>query len=296
MTKSAQPTFPEFNIPSDDSERVINVAAVPHRSPFRYPGGKTWLVPYTRRWLSSLKKRPADLVEIFGGGGIVGLSAIFDDQVDRLTLIELDEDVAAVWKVIFGGQAAELADAIMSFDMTRENVEAALVRPVANLLEHAFLTILRNRVLHSGILSPGASMMRKGENGRGVKSRWYAGTLRKRILDLGRIRSRVTFIHGDGIEYMRDNAKRKGAAFFIDPPYTVAGKRLYVHSEVDHDEIIRVASTVKGELLITYDNADPIRKLAEKCRLATDTIPMQNKRHVIQRELLIGKNLDWLRS
>ena len=26
---------------------VINVSAVPHRSPFRYPGGKTWLVPYT---------------------------------------------------------------------------------------------------------------------------------------------------------------------------------------------------------------------------------------------------------
>ena len=24
----------------------VNVASVPHRSPFRYPGGKTWLVPY----------------------------------------------------------------------------------------------------------------------------------------------------------------------------------------------------------------------------------------------------------
>ncbi len=25
--------------------KVVNVATVPHRSPFRYPGGKTWLVP-----------------------------------------------------------------------------------------------------------------------------------------------------------------------------------------------------------------------------------------------------------
>ncbi len=24
---------------------IVNVASVPQRSPFRYPGGKTWLVP-----------------------------------------------------------------------------------------------------------------------------------------------------------------------------------------------------------------------------------------------------------
>jgi hypothetical protein len=27
----------------DDSEKVVNVATVPMHSPFRYPGGKTWL-------------------------------------------------------------------------------------------------------------------------------------------------------------------------------------------------------------------------------------------------------------
>lgn len=29
-------------------DKVINVATVPLRSPFRYPGGKTWLVPRIR--------------------------------------------------------------------------------------------------------------------------------------------------------------------------------------------------------------------------------------------------------
>jgi hypothetical protein len=31
----------------------VNVASVPQRSPFRYPGGKTWLIPYIRSWLAS---------------------------------------------------------------------------------------------------------------------------------------------------------------------------------------------------------------------------------------------------
>ena len=37
---------------------IVNVASVPQRSPFRYPGGKTWLVPRLRRWLSSLPSKP----------------------------------------------------------------------------------------------------------------------------------------------------------------------------------------------------------------------------------------------
>ncbi len=59
---------------------VVNVASVPHRSLFRYPGGKTWLVPHIRRWLVSLPQKPAEFVEPFAGGGIVGLSVVFDSK------------------------------------------------------------------------------------------------------------------------------------------------------------------------------------------------------------------------
>src|SRR6266498_1526470 len=54
--------------------KPVNVASVPQRSPFRYPGGKTWFVPYLRDWLHSLRKRPAVFVEPFAGGGIASLT------------------------------------------------------------------------------------------------------------------------------------------------------------------------------------------------------------------------------
>src|SRR5712671_7168661 len=63
------------SIMRDMARRVSNVSAVPHRSPFRYPGGKTWLVPYVRQWLKSLKPAPREVAEPFAGGGIVSLSA-----------------------------------------------------------------------------------------------------------------------------------------------------------------------------------------------------------------------------
>src|SRR5258706_15914605 len=97
----------------DMARRVINVASVPHRSPFRYPGGKTWLVPYVRQWLKSLRVRPAEFMEPFAGGGIVGLSMLFDELTNRLTLVELDEQISSVWKAMLSADGRGLASRIL---------------------------------------------------------------------------------------------------------------------------------------------------------------------------------------
>jgi len=41
-----------------DTKKQVNVASVPLRSPFRYPGGKTWLVPQLRSWLLAELSEP----------------------------------------------------------------------------------------------------------------------------------------------------------------------------------------------------------------------------------------------
>ena len=88
---------------------VVNIASVPHRSPFRYPGGKTWLVPRIRDWLKSLHPRPRELAEPFAGGGIVGLTALFENLVQKLVFVEKDEDVGSVWEVLINGEGLKLA-------------------------------------------------------------------------------------------------------------------------------------------------------------------------------------------
>src|SRR5260370_14157567 len=63
---------------SYNATKPINVASVPQRSPFRYPGGKTWLVPYIRDWLRHKSPRPARLIEPFAGGAIVSRAVAFE--------------------------------------------------------------------------------------------------------------------------------------------------------------------------------------------------------------------------
>src|SRR5271167_521935 len=90
--------LPEFE--TEEREKPVNVASVPQRSPFRYPGGKTWLVPLFRRWMISLPSQPAVLVEPFAGGGIISLTTAFEQLAARVVMVELDEQIAAVWQTI----------------------------------------------------------------------------------------------------------------------------------------------------------------------------------------------------
>lgn len=106
--------------------RPVNVASVPQRSPFRYPGGKTWFVPTFRNWVASLKEKPRILIDPFAGGGIISLTALFENLVDEVIMVELDEEVAAVWETILNGETEWLAHRILTFTMTRENIEEEL--------------------------------------------------------------------------------------------------------------------------------------------------------------------------
>jgi hypothetical protein len=155
-------------------------------------------------------------------------------------------------------------------------------------------------VNRGGILAPGAGLLKAGEKGKGIKSRWYAQTLARRIHHIASLRDRVTFIAGDGLEVLATHAGDPDAVFFIDPPYTAgengkrAGQRLYRHNELNHEWLFELASQIQGDFLMTYDNSDEVRDLATRYHLDTRLLPMSNTHHTKMMELLIGRNLDWV--
>jgi DNA adenine methylase len=293
MTSSVQQEL--FN--TSPLDKVVNVAKVCKLSPFRYPGGKTWLVPRIRQWL---RNTPNRFIEPFAGGGIISLTVAAERLARRVIMAEIDEQVAAVWKAIFVDQDAEwLADRIIGFEITLESLQATLARTPRSNKEKAFQTILKNRTYRGGILAEGSAPLKHGENGKGIKSRWYAETLKKRIQEIARLRNRIKFVEGDGLILINRYAKRADAAFFIDPPYTAggknAGKRLYNYSELDHQELFKLMSGIAGDFLMTYDNSEEVRALAHRYGFDLEPIAMKNSHHARMSELLIGCDLDWVR-
>lgn len=272
--------------------KVWNVSQVPQRSPFRYPGGKTWIIPHVRVWLKYC--RPWHLIEPFCGGASVGLAAAFENLSKKVTLVELDEDIASVWEVILNGGQEELVKRIVRFEMSRAGVEEAISKASGSAVDRAFATLLRNRVQHGGILAPGASLMNKGENSKGLSSRWYPQTLRRRIEAIALVKEKIRFIQGDALSIMRTYLSRTHVAMFIDPPYTIAGRRLYKYSEIDHDQLFWVASRASGSILMTYDRADEVIRLAKRYGFQVEEVAMSGRLNTEKVELLIGNDLAWV--
>jgi DNA adenine methylase len=88
--------------------------------------------------------------------------------------------------------------------------------------------------------------------------------------------------------------------YFIDPPYTAAGKkagaRLYTYFDIDHEKLFTIVENLKGDFLMTYDNALGVKQMADQHGFETELVAMKSTHHAEMTELIIGRNLEWLRS
>ena len=171
----------------------------------------------------------------------------------------------------------------------------ALAREPTDIIERAFQTILRNRVQRGGIMAPGAGLLKEGEKGKGLASRWYPETLVKRLLyiralaDLGRL----AFTEGDALQAIA--SAPKNAFLFVDPPYTAGGKaagqRLYALPAIDHARLLDLIAAHQGPVVATYDDNSEIRQMAAERGIEIRPARMKNTHHAEMTELLLVRNL-----
>jgi len=264
---------------------IPNVAQVPQYSPLRYPGGKSRWYPFVKRWLSP-KPEHTVFVEPFAGGSSMGLAAGIEELVEKVILVEKNEDVGAFWKTVLE-KPEWLIDQIQNFEVSRENVEKVFSKEGVDEYQRGFLLLLHNRMSRGGITADGGGLMKNGEKGKGLQSRWYPDTLSQRIESIAKHRDRFEFIWGDGMEVIKRLSGEEHISFFIDPPYTVAGERLYDDSEVDHEHLFELMSQVD-------DDAEQIRALAQRHRFKVEKILMSTTHHEKKFELLISESFGWL--
>ncbi len=271
---------------------AVNVASVPQRSPLRYPGGKTWLIPHIRKWLGG-PPTPL-LIEPFAGGGIVSLTAVMEGRVARALMVDLDRDVSAFWRAALD-HSEDLIARILAFSPDRDGVQQLARQPPHSVLDHGFRTLVLNRTRRGGVLAPGASWVRQGENGGGLCSRWYPDTLARRLRDIAHHADQLLFYEGDGVGILNTFADYPGSRFFVDPPYTAAGgkragSRLYKHNTVDHARIFQALAQSRADFLMTYDYSSQVVDLIRKHHFHGVVVDMKNGHHARISELVITRD------
>ena len=224
----------------------------------------------------------------------MSLTAVMEGLAERCLMAELDRDVSAFWQAALE-YSDELCELVRSFQATREAVDELAASSPDNVLEHGFRTLVLNRTRRGGILAPGASFAKVGENGRGVASRWYPATIVNRLRRITKFAHRITFCETDGVGILESliSSLDDGVAVFADPPYTAkgkqAGKRLYAHNEIEHERVFDALSKSTTDFLITYDKSPEIIRLMHQHGFQAVQVTMKNTHHAKVPELVISR-------
>ena len=245
------------------------------------------MVPFFHNWAKS--KQHELLVEPFAGGASIALSCLEANICQKTILIELDPNIAAVWKTILGREWKRLVKKIQSFTPTITSLEKELEETAVSTFERAWQTILLNRINHGGITATGSGRLRRGESGKGIGSRWYPETLVRRIERIRALRKRIKFIQGDGLKFLQNGGETR-SIYFIDPPYPKAGRRLYDCWNVDHSGLFTAMGGLDRPFMASYEQTPEIRKLARAHGFQTKPTTMFSRLHREKQELLISND------
>lgn len=247
----------------------------PSHSPLRYPGGKGVLSDFMADVIlcNNLEGRP--YVEPFAGGAGAALTLLFEGIVKELHLNDADRTISAFWHSVLKETEPLLKmihDTQVTIDEWRRQ-KGILQNEQENLLKLGFAAFFLNRCNRSGIIySAGPIGGYKQAGNWRVDVRFNKSSLKKRIEKIATHKSRIFISNDDAIHFMKRLPREvlRTAFIYLDPPYYMKGRKLYMNyfQDEDHISLSRYIGTWDGmHWLMTYDDVEFIRTLYAGYRL-----------------------------
>lgn len=235
-------------------------------SPLRYPGGKWRIRGFFERVIQLNSLSRPQYVEPYAGGASLALSLLFREQVSEIHLNDLDPAIHAFWHSILVHNRdflQLLAETPVTPDEWSKQRAIYAQGLIAGKFELGFATFFLNRTNRSGILNAG---MIGGKNQNGLwklDARFNRLELHRRIERIGRFRNRIHLSCEDAIEFLRNRRFSRKNLIFLDPPYFLAGRHLYLstYKPGDHAAVSEYILGLKAPWIVSYDDVREIREL-----------------------------------
>jgi len=247
-----------------NGEKANRVPFPTQVSPLRWPGGKSKFVGQLLSYCNPSKME--NFVEPYAGGASVGLSLLLAGKIKDFYLNDIDFGVYSLFQLI-KDMPEVLIDKIQQFNPTKEAFYQARQKVKENytdldMVDAAWNLLVVNRLAYSGI--PKANCMSVPE------ARWSADTLIKRIRNIHRVSENIHVSCMDACELIEEKYWLPNTTIFIDPPYKIKGKDIYVnyYTDKNHYELSNLLDDLyKGmpgaDMLITYDDCEFIKEIYE---------------------------------
>lgn len=244
------------------------------KSPLRYPGGKVKLYPFMEQLIRQNTVYPPIYVEPFAGGAGLALELLFNGNVERIMINDLDPAIYSFWYSITNEETFYLFinrvnEVDININEWKIQKDIYMHQDIHNKLELGFATFFLNRCNRSGILKAGPIGGQKQNGNYRIDCRFNKDRLiplLRKIYD-NRNRIDVTNLNAEEfIEYIDMNYDN--LFIYLDPPYVDKGYQLYKNSftKEDHVSLSKKIKKLKNKWFVTYDNTDLIKELYSDCK------------------------------
>lgn len=250
-----------------------------HLSPLRYPGGKAALSGFLADVIDLNNLRGCVYFEPYAGGAGAALALLEAGIVSEIQLNDADPRIYAFWRAAFE-QSERFAQRVMKVPLTIKewrNQREICANPVQHtLFDLGFAAFYMNRTNRSGILMGAGPIGGFGqEGGWKMDARFNREGLAKRLFALAKHREHIEVFNEDAVDFLKFHLPKghgRGHVFvYLDPPYVSNGRRLYLNAyETENHCALAKYMRAQKKLpwIMSYDDADLIRGLYGKCKMA----------------------------
>ena len=246
-------------------------------SPLRYPGGKAKVSDFVQCLIKENALLNGNYVEPYVGGGSVALSLLFNDYVRDIYINDKDRSIYAFWYSVLhksDNLCKLIKDTSINVDTWLKLKDYQSNKENIDLLNLGFSTFFLNRTNRSGVLNAGIIGGYEQTGNYKIDARFNKDDLIKRIQRIASYANRIHLTNEDAVPLVQKLAEELNTdtLFYLDPPYYVKGKGLYMNYYNDQDHI-NIANTIdkvaRQKWIISYDNVPFITKLYSKYRKQT---------------------------
>ena len=246
-----------------------------HFTPLRYPGGKAKLATYVKTIIESNDLIDGEYVEPYAGGAGIALELLFHEYVSKIYINDISRPIYSFWKSVLD-HTDELVRLVRTVKLSVHAWDRQK-RILSHPKDHddvqlGFATFFLNRTNRSGILNGGIIGGRDQSGPWKIDARYNAEELAYRIVEIAKLRDRIEVTRRDALVFLKSgiNIWPKNTLIYLDPPYYLKGRDLYLDSYThdDHEAVATFVRTsiAKQKWLVSYDNASEIRKLYSGCK------------------------------
>ena len=238
-------------------------------SPLRYPGGKSKISPLVKEVIHKNNLFDGEYFEVYAGGASIAMDLLLNEFARRVYINDIDLNIYSFWKSIID-ETDQFCELIRNTPITVQEWEIQRKRlfedEYVTTFQRGFAAFYLNRTNISGILRGGLIGGREQTGRWKMDARFNRTALIDRIQRISRYKNRIVVDNLDAIAFLEKYKRRYSdkSLIFLDPPYYVKGKDLYLNYYNDSDHMAiesHLSSIENAKWLLTYDSVERILEL-----------------------------------